>query len=156
MKLSEKQCGHPNEDPYRCDCPNDCPCRNATCKGDFNGGFGIEDLDMKAALRERDTPRELPRSNVHVNKIVLEKCERCGKSSENPIWQMICPECKDFPIEDFPILTQILINLTHSLNHYGIINWFLKPHPILQGRTPSCAIDEGDIRDVLALSKGDL
>lgn len=145
MKLTEeKLCNHPNENPFRCDCAKDCSCRATTCKHDFNAGYEISDLDMKAALRERDT-KKFP----VIKSVQLESCTRCGKRSPKVIWEAICEDCA----KQQPLLIQIFGILAKSLNHHGIISWFLQPHPALNGRTPSRAIDDGDLKDVFQLAK---
>lgn len=57
------------------------------------------------------------------------------------------------PLEKKSALQEIFDTLAGSWNHHGVINWFARPRVQLGGRTPSQAIDDGDIKLVLALAK---
>ena len=146
MKLNE--CSHPKENPYLCECSNECSCKSSSCQKPASG-YEHHDLDMKAVLRERDTKKFPP-----VKSVKLESCQKCGKESSKIVWEAVCGGCTSSPQrEQQSALVQIFAKLSESLNHHGLIGWFLEPKSALQGRSPSRAIDDGDIKDVLSLIK---
>lgn len=53
-------------------------------------------------------------------------------------------------------MERLFISLTTHYNHHGIFSWLSKPKVELGGRTPSQAIDDGDIKLVVELSESQL
>jgi len=157
-------CNHANENPAVCECPtgNGCYCHFHTCKDQKEVGLSIADLAPNTALKELLGKRSISTVKPYPMPITqklppLEHCFQCRSSEDSSVKTCvpICLNCRSkWKTQSQNQLECIFQCLAGSYNHHGIINWFSRPRGQLNGRTPSQAIDDGDIKAVVRLAKG--